>query len=402
MSGVTPLVDTLLATRLAQRPDLVPLKAQVEIAGPGAVPRAEKVVNDVRLPSRAALEQQLGVALSRGGDGGSALLPASPGAVTLSAVARAISAILASQAGPELKIRGAEPLWTHRRAPMAPVLAARLASAVNCSGLFYEAHLEQFAAGSRTLAQLVKEPQAGLMLPSVSAPADADTEGGPVLQARQGGAGSGAADKGGQPGSVPAAVPVAVPAEAGHSSVPSYGRTGKPEAGPAIFRDMAAQEPDGLAPAHPVATPASDAPAAAAIHPDAVALVRQQLELLALPVFRWGGEAWPGTPLDWEIREEQGERQPDGEPTPPAWVTHLSLSLPSLKTVEVRLALSGAALQVRFTSDQDATLAVLEEGRQSLTRRFEAVGLQLNSLQFGAGAAETATQAIRAQEGQGE
>ena len=63
MSGLTPLVDTLLATRLAQRVDLVPLKPEVEIAGPGPVSEVEKITNDVRLPSRAAMQQQLGAGL---------------------------------------------------------------------------------------------------------------------------------------------------------------------------------------------------------------------------------------------------------------------------------------------------------------------------------------------------
>jgi hypothetical protein len=63
MSGVTPLVDTLLATRLGQRVDLVPLKAQVEITGPGAVENVEQVDNDVRLPSREALQRELGPGL---------------------------------------------------------------------------------------------------------------------------------------------------------------------------------------------------------------------------------------------------------------------------------------------------------------------------------------------------
>ena len=63
MSGVTPLVDTLLATRLGQRVDLVPLKAQAEIAGPGAVANVQKVDNDIRLPSREALQRELGVGL---------------------------------------------------------------------------------------------------------------------------------------------------------------------------------------------------------------------------------------------------------------------------------------------------------------------------------------------------
>ena len=63
MSGLTPLVDTLLATRLAQRVDLVPLKAQGEVAGPGPVAPVEEIANEIRLPSRAAFERLVAIDL---------------------------------------------------------------------------------------------------------------------------------------------------------------------------------------------------------------------------------------------------------------------------------------------------------------------------------------------------
>src|SRR5665647_3246133 len=95
MSGLTPLIDTLLATRLAQRVDLVPLKSEVEVAGPEAVTPVEKVTNDLRLPSRAALQQQLGVGLLKSGESGYGNGPARSGEfVTLSVAARAVSCLL--------------------------------------------------------------------------------------------------------------------------------------------------------------------------------------------------------------------------------------------------------------------------------------------------------------------
>ena len=46
--------------------------------------------------------------------------------------------------------------------PVASQLSATLAHAVANSGLFYESHLAQLTAGTRTLAQLMQEPQARL------------------------------------------------------------------------------------------------------------------------------------------------------------------------------------------------------------------------------------------------
>ena len=59
MIGLTGLVDTQLASKLSQRLDLLALKAEVQIDGPGPVIQVEKVVNNVGLFSRAALSAAL-------------------------------------------------------------------------------------------------------------------------------------------------------------------------------------------------------------------------------------------------------------------------------------------------------------------------------------------------------
>lgn len=427
MSAVTPLVDTLLATRLGQRVDLVPLKAQAEIAGPGAVAGVEQVDNDIRLPSREALQRELGVgAAGRGG------VPASPahagaeGAVILSAAARTVSALLKLPAGSTPAVRGLAPLQPELRAPLVPVLAATLARTVAESGLFYESHLQQYAAGQRTLAQLAREPQAGLALPPAAAqPPDVGLSPAPASAA--GALASlavlleGVAALPPVPASSstpPAAGPV-VPAQHVDSAVPeaatasppaptgpatSYGANGLPEPAPPGPHDFSLA--DAGAPAS-TATPGDGARAGqpmAAIHPEAVGLVRQQLELLAQPVFRWSGEGWPGIPMDWEIRQEgrqEGEGQEadagregregrEGPPAPAAWVSRMTLELPRLGTVDVRLGLSGAALQLRLDASRAGTAAVLDQAGAQLSRRLGALGLELAELRI-AGAAHPAT-----------
>lgn len=346
MSGVTPLIDTLLATRLAQRVDLVPLKGQIDIASPDAVTHVEKVTNDVRLPSRAALQQQLGVARSGRGDSSNTAPSASPGGtVTLSAVARALSAILDLPSGATPKILGGEPLWPHLQPPVAQLLTATLARTVASSGLFYESHLQQYAAGTRTLAQLAQEPQARL-----------DTM---------------------------AKMSLELP--------------GAPVAGQNLDPDIAGQEPTAKNPgASSLDAARNNNPVAAAIHPDAMALVRQQLELLAVPVFRWGGEVWPATPMEWKIYEERDESHAatENETAQRAWTTRLAMTLPTLGAVEVRLSLAGATLQVHLAARENATVALLSDGGHELPQRFGALGLQLTTLQIGALAVASAAQDI--------
>lgn len=330
MSGVTPLVDTLLATRLAQRLDLVPLKGQFDIAGPGVATQVEPVSNDVRLSSRAALQQQLSVVAVGHADSGNSTPAGNLGeAVTWSALARALTAILDPPGGLDAKILGTQALWPQLQKPDTQLLTATLAGTVANSGLFYESHLQQFAAGERTLAQLAREPQAHL------------------------------------------------DSRAGHSPVLSRAaRSGSTS----------------------VLTPPSDAqdsrdPVAAAIHPEAVALVRQQLELLALPLFRWAGEAWPGTAMDWEIQEEQNQSQGAADDTAPqpTWTSKLALTLPTLGALEARLSVAGSTLQLRLAAREPATVSLLNQAGTELPQRLGARGLQLTGLQIGSLAAEPLT-----------
>lgn len=442
MSGVTPLVDTLLATRLAQRVDLVPLKGQAGIAGPGAVPYVEKVDNDIRLPSRATLQQQLGVALSDSGDSSSnTSQSARPGGTvtTLSAVARAISAILNLPSGATAKIRGSEPLWPHSQPPSAHLLTATLARTVATSGLFYESHLQQYAAGTRTLAQLAQEPQARLdtmakmpmelpgaraagqdlrsggtarmvgapgmppaagpaLLDVAAASSDAGAES--LFALRPSAAGNAVTINNSEASAASASMPLPVGLAARLDTAnlaAAYVRAGVPDSEHLSFHEIAGQEPSAEnSDASSREVVRNNNPVAAAIHPDAIALVRQQLDLLALPVFRWGGEAWPSTPMDWEIHEELHERQAaaDVEAAQRTWTTRLAMTLPTLGLVEVRLSLAGSTLQVHLAARENATLALLSQGSNELPQRFSAAGLQLTGLQIGALAVEPAAQAI--------
>jgi hypothetical protein len=429
MSGVTPLVDTLLATRLGQRVDLVPLKAQVEIAGPGAVTHVEQVDNDVRLPSREALQRQLGVGMARRDGPQLEFSPARPvGAVTLSAAARTVSALLNLPVGTTPAVRGRAPLQADLRAPVAaPVLAAALARAVGESGLFYESHLQQYAAGLRTLGQLAQEPQAAIPSPAARAAAPVaplappvaaaapladvaavaamtaatafatppgEAAALPVLPLEAGSsletaaappAGRAAPDAGGPDGapSAPAAGTAVRPEPAGPAT--TYGRTGLPDQVPSSVQDFSVQDADAQGPGAASADGVRAGHPVAAIHPDVVGLVRQQLELLAAPVFRWSGEGWPEVPMDWEIRQEREGHAADGSPetAPSVWTTRMTLKLPRLGAVDVRLGLAGATLQLRLAASQETTVAVLNQACADLPRRFGAVGLELTALQIG-------------------
>ncbi|KGC09070.1 MULTISPECIES: flagellar hook-length control protein FliK [Burkholderia] len=268
--------------------------------------------------------------------------------------------------------------------PPVAALRAALAQAVSESGLFYESHLAQWLAGQRPLAALLREPQARLA--TALAPAD------------------------------PQAVPheptdvldellaqrPPLPATARASAPPPPQGGGAPARDPAQAAPAAARQSASspLDPADPLAahtdtrwTPARAELAAASsepqaqplatVHPAAVPLVRQQLDALATDQFRWTGEAWPGARLDWTIEpDEPGHRAPrGGDDTGDgiAWRTRLTLTLPSLGTVDAELVLNGAQLVARLRANQTGADR-LARHEAALRQRLEGSGLRVGGL----------------------
>lgn len=460
MSGVTSLVDTMLPSKLAQRVDLVPLKPEVEIAGTEAVANVEKVSNDVRLPSRAAMLRQLGPGLidlhdvhdaHDAHDGANTPRTATTSALTtLSAAARAISAILGPTPGVASAVRGSAPVWSQPSAPVPQQLAAALARTVATSGLFYESHLSQFASGARTLAELAQEPQARLgplqqtrpeLLNSRAAPqagsltalqgsiAEPSASLAPATAANP--INPSAAAGPAAPSSIASAIPnAAMPSNAagatnaanpagpvgGDQPDAAGSDTGSADASHlqnagASHRPTSASIAAAYNASSTAALPQSDAQPAqsaepdfstnkstqsivhdavrsssqvAGMHQDAVALVRQQLELLAVPVFRWSGEVWPGTQMDWELSEERNNQAETSEPetAPRTWQTRLTMTLPTLGAIEVRLSMVDAQLQAHLAAGEETSIAVLRNDGDELRQRFAAAGLQLTGLQI--------------------
>ncbi|MBR7947755.1 flagellar hook-length control protein FliK, partial [Burkholderia cenocepacia] len=126
-------------------------------------------------------------------------------------------------------------------------------------------------------------------------------------------------------------------------------------------------------------------PPLATVHPAAVPLVRQQLDALATDQFRWTGEAWPGARLDWTIEpDERGHRAPRGGRDDDAgdgiaWRTRLTLTLPSLGTVDAELVLNGAQLVARLRANQTGADR-LTRNEAALRQRLEGSGLKVGGL----------------------
>ncbi|WP_321819434.1 MULTISPECIES: flagellar hook-length control protein FliK [unclassified Burkholderia] len=272
-------------------------------------------------------------------------------------------------------------------APPVAALRAALAQAVSESGLFYESHLAQWLAGQRPLAALMREPQARLTTVPVQPAPDAAQHDAPdvldeLLAARL---------------PLPAAAPrfamqPGAPAPGGavpHEPVPNAQPASRPgtASGTAALTDPLGDHPDPRwTPARAELAAASADPqaqASAPVHPAAVPIVRQQLDALATDQFRWAGEAWPGARLDWTIEPDEpgGRASRSGDDTGDgiAWRTRLTLTLPSLGTVDAELVLNGKQLVARLRANS-AGADRLTRNEAALRQRFEGSGLQLGGL----------------------
>ncbi|MFJ1259831.1 flagellar hook-length control protein FliK [Cupriavidus sp. CuC1] len=318
-------------------------------------------------------------------------------------------------------------------APNPAVLRAALAELVQHSGLFYESHLAEWVSGNRPLADVLKAPQAAFNQPMPGEPALAGNPGAPrqpvqappvlLLPAPAGYTAStaqlagaalsnaaGAAqaevavmeDTGGNPAPVkrgaansngtldstpaslsgpPHAREAARLATLANQAAQAYqaaaqdasdsGRSHRTE-GHSVLRTI----DSGEAGNHASSTPQSNS----VVHPGTEGTVRQQLELLASQQFRWVGEAWPGTPMDWEIRRGEKDENSSAQAGPAPWSTRLLLTLPSLGTVEARLWLSGTGLEARLVTPDSAVASRLNDARSELSSNMSANGLVLMRL----------------------
>ncbi len=126
------------------------------------------------------------------------------------------------------------------------------------------------------------------------------------------------------------------------------------------------------------------------VHPSAVALVRQQLEVFEMRHFAWQGEAWPGQAIAWEAAEEalQSREEPGGsdQPSSAGWQTRLHLTLPNLGSITASLRLDMrdpaemSGVDVRLTAAEPVTAAVLRAGTAPLASGLNVAGIKLLGL----------------------
>jgi len=84
--------------------------------------------------------------------------------------------------------------------------------------------------------------------------------------------------------------------------------------------------------------------------------------------------------MDWSIHQEVDEREGRGaadEQTASPWSTTVSLDLPRLGAVDLRLSLAGPSVQARLKAREASTVARLRADSGELSQRMQAAGLRL-------------------------
>ncbi|MBD3894458.1 flagellar hook-length control protein FliK [Halomonas sp. ML-15] len=426
MSGITPLLDTLLHQVLGKRVD-VPVQRELnEPVRPTDPSRATRAVHsDSRLDSRQPGLPGLGGAAAR--EGTSLPGPAMPtgNAPTsththFSQSARTIADILMKFPAPPSALRPAVPLIASAQQAdvSAGQLAAQLKASINQSGLFYESHLGRWYRGELPRQALEAQPQMQLSQGARAVPAA------PVLVT--------------PPGSVmqwPAApqsprgalvfsgpfLPVSTPATLaglGAASAPQQGGAASAGAGammgniplstpapPSVQQGLSgaplsANSPPQMLPAQAAA--AFAAQAAEIAEPSAMraggglvesanellqGMIRHQLEVLVTPVLRWEGDVWSGIFMalmiqlpDERERRSQGDEDAGQADEEPAWHSTLSLTLPALGEIQVDLRLKGERVALTLESASQQVVERLEGGKEVLHDRLTARGFSQVSL----------------------
>jgi hypothetical protein len=446
MNGIDTAVASLLANRIDSLLNIAPGSAAASQTGAADVESAPTTTVPGPAPAPQASAQTalsavaltLNAIVSSGGDATPAVLgqapiwPAAPaldvegGALPLfdtqapaaevagsnpSTAATASTASAASAANPNAGATVATAATASVAATQVPVaaLAAALEQTVADSGLFYEAHLAQWLAGQRSPAELAGEAQNKLVAATTQLPLDWANDTGEAAPGsplnRQG---TGATPNGAQGGS-PSGAPDANAAARATPSIQTA-QAARFVAGEVLANSLSDLNGQPVRTSlHSAATLPGDGGAsqssqsmAAAVHPATVPLVRQQLDLLATGQFRWTGEAWPGAKLDWTIEQDGDEWNRSGggaasEDDQP-WRTRLTLSLPTLGTVDAELTLTGSRLVARVQASPGGAARLAVQG-ESFRQRLAAAGIELSGLtirEIGGGAPLTGADATGA------
>ncbi|MDT8879175.1 flagellar hook-length control protein FliK [Halomonas saccharevitans] len=402
MSGITPLLDTLLHQVLGKRVDTQPpqdLNQPVKPTSPAEAPKA--LHSDSRLDARNPSAPLPGLGRTQGATSESATRPLSDAGQSpastqthFSRSALTIADLLMRFPAPPSSVRPPTPLMMPGQAPDPANVAVRLEDSIRHSGLFYESHLARWFKGEMPRQQLEREPQMWRALQFT------------LSGTRQGDAApSGPAGPRDLPflpgaplprgaGSAPLVLPAGAPPASASSQHPTSTMSPLPAAAPATpTPSVAGIEQGGTAAARESLTEALPRPPAnAPVQESLQGIVRHQLEMLVTPTLRWEGDVWSGlfmalmVPLPPGHQERQGSEESesqrrDGEQR--GWRSEIDLEITGLGRLKASLWMEADRVEIDLRLAQESTRQRLESGLDHLRSRLAGHGFETIQIDLG-------------------
>ena len=252
---------------------------------------------------------------------------------------------LAQQSDMPTAIIGKTPLLAASNANAAHIAGA-LQNAVSFSGLFYESHVAQWAAGVRPASDLLLEPPEKLSTVPLTATA---TNGLTVT----------ADTNGNELGRLMSNVREWVGGEralADLLSTSQANQTNQDSAVPLLGKQQDVLGNEGFK------------------------LISLQLDTLEQRRIMWQGELFPGQQLEWEISDDTPEQKPDQSEPEKSWNSTVRFSLPSLGSVSATIRLTGDHVQVQVNTSNEETATTLRNHGKLLADALDSAGSTLDYL----------------------
>ena len=113
-------------------------------------------------------------------------------------------------------------------------------------------------------------------------------------------------------------------------------------------------------------------------------MVNQQLHTQEQGRVQWQGEAWPGQPMQWEIKRDEGDgqRQPNqqADSQEQVWRSGVRFRLPMLGQIAATVTMVGEQVHVQLHTDSDDAAGALRAYAGQFESAMAAAGAQLSSL----------------------
>jgi hypothetical protein len=111
-------------------------------------------------------------------------------------------------------------------------------------------------------------------------------------------------------------------------------------------------------------------------------MVAQQLQVLEQQRVVWHGEVWPGQTMQWQVNEQESSAHSSDEPVLNSLQSDLTLHLPRLGEVSVKITMVNGRFSVRVEPEDAKALKEMQSGRSQLAMSLQSAGLKLESLQI--------------------